>query len=145
MNFLVLPLLGKLLRFCFPSVFFWLIFPYLYDIEFPKSNLINSQNFEMFLLYTSIYAFTESDGIKNFAEHVLNLVQGYSVQNYYCAYVTFLCRKQLEDILSNLKEKPDVGTLLLVSHQKIKYWPCCHNNCFTCYTWEAGLGWTENT
>ena len=32
------------------------------------------------------------------------------------------CRKQLEDILDNLKEKPDVATLLLVSpslsHQK---------------------------
>lgn len=25
-------------------------------------------------------------------------------------------RKQLEDILNNMKEKPDVGTLLLVSH-----------------------------
>lgn len=75
----------------------------------------------MFLLYTFISAFTECDGIEHFAEHVPNLVQGCFIQKYYCAYVICLCRKQLEDILSNLKEKPDVGTLLLVSHQMIMY------------------------
>jgi hypothetical protein len=111
-----LLLLGKLLRFCFPPV-----------LSFQHQNQLS--NFEMFLMLLNIYAFTEGDGIKHFAELVPNSVQGYSVQKYYCGYVTCLCRKQLEDILSNLKEKPDVGTLLLVSHQMMNYW-----HCFTCYT-----------
>lgn len=32
-----------------------------------------------------------------------------------CTFFFFFFRKQLEDILNNQKEKPDVGTLLLVS------------------------------
>lgn len=48
--------------------------------------------------------------------YVVNFVQGYYIQKYCCVYDTCLYRKQLEDILANLKEKPDVGTLLLVSH-----------------------------
>lgn len=73
------------------------------------------------LLYILCYGFAKScDGIKHFTEYCHfkcnKFSSGYCIENHYCVYDTCFYRKQLEDILANLKEKPDVGTLLLVSH-----------------------------